>query len=101
MHKRLFSLCVGVNLSEFNGQMKIILIKKIWEINLSTPNHAESENCALMYNKNLEEMWFRRPFFYFAYLNVKDTKDRMLSDRFEFSTPKLCEKWEQILHLNV
>ena len=29
--------------------------------------------------------------FYFAYLKVNDTKDRMLTDTFEFSTPKLCK----------
>ena len=29
--------------------------------------------------------------FGFSHLKVKDTKDRMLSDRFEFSTPKLCK----------
>ena len=29
--------------------------------------------------------------FCFAYLEVKDTKYRMLTDRFEFSTQKLCK----------
>ena len=29
--------------------------------------------------------------FYFAYLKVNGTKDRMLTDIFEFSTPKLCK----------
>ena len=29
--------------------------------------------------------------FYFAYLKVNDTKDRMLTDIIEFSTPKLCK----------
>ena len=48
--------------------------------------------CVIMYNKNIEwKMWFWRPLFCFAYLAVEDTKDRMLSDRFEFSTPKLCK----------
>ena len=28
---------------------------------------------------------------FFAYLKVNDTKDRMLTDIFEFSTPKLCK----------
>ena len=29
--------------------------------------------------------------FCFAYLKVNETKDRMLTDIFEFSTPKLCK----------
>ena len=29
--------------------------------------------------------------FCFAYLKVNDTKDRMLTDIFEFSTPQLCK----------
>ena len=29
--------------------------------------------------------------FCFAYLKAKDTKDRMLSDKFKLSTPKLCK----------
>ena len=29
--------------------------------------------------------------FCFAYLKVNDTKDRMLTDIFKFSTPKLCK----------
>ena len=33
--------------------------------------------------------------FCFAYLKVNDTKDRILTDIFEFSTPKLCNKQAQ------
>ena len=40
--------------------------------------------------------------FCFAYLKAKDTKHNILSDRFEFSTPKLCKKdREKNLHLKV
>ena len=37
----------------------------------------------------------------FAYIKVKDTKYRVLSDRFEFSTNKLCRnKREKNIDLN-
>ena len=36
-------------------------------------------------------MWFWRDIFGFAYLKVNDTEDRMLTDIFEFNTPKLCK----------
>ena len=34
-------------------------------MNVSTPNHVETENPALMYNKNIEKMWFWRSLFVF------------------------------------
>ena len=46
--------------------------------NLSTPNHAETENCALMYNKNRKDVVLA-VIFRFVHLKVKDIKDRMLA----------------------
>ena len=47
-------------------------------------------------------MWFLAVIFCFAYLKMKDTKNKMLCDRFEFSTPKLCKnKRKKNLHANV
>ena len=40
--------------------------------------------------------------FCFDYLKVNDTKDKILTDIFEFRTPKLCKnKWKNNVHLNV
>ena len=60
MHKNSFYVCVGGNLFKLEGQTK--------DINLSTLNHAETRNRAIIYNKNIEQMW---PFF--SYVKVNDS----------------------------
>ena len=67
------------------------------EISFWNKNLTETKNCAFMFDKSKNI----RGFVYillvilcFAYLKVKVTKYRILSERFEFSTPKFCKnKW--------
>ena len=62
--------------------------KQIKQINLSIPNHEKlSVNVQQKYRIDV----VLEAIFCFAYLKVKDTKYKMLSDRlFDLSTPKLC-----------
>ena len=67
------------------------------EISFWNKNLTETKNCAFTCDKTKKI----RGFIYilaailcFAYLKVKVTRYRILSDRFEFSSPKLCKnKW--------
>ena len=94
-------MCVGGNHFEFEGQIKVILSKNMTDKLLNSKS-CRNRKLRVNVDKNIENMWFRQPFFCFLYLKVKDTKDRMLSDRSEFSTPILCkDKREKNLHSKV
>ena len=55
-----------------------------------------------MYNKNILTKVVFAAIFCFSYLKAKDTESKIWSDRFAFSTPKLCKnKREKHLHSNV
>ena len=79
----------------FEGQIKVFLPKKL-EINFSTQNPTETINRTFMCDQTIEKTG--RGFLYmlaailcFANFKVKRAKYRILSDRFEISTPKLCK----------
>ena len=51
--------------------------------------------------QNIEKIWFLAAIFCFPNLKVKDTKDRMSSDRFELNTPNYVKTSEKKLDSNV
>ena len=57
---------------------------------MSTLNHAETRNLVIICSRNIEQNVVL-PAIFFAHLKVNDVKDKMLTDIFEFSTPKLCK----------
>ena len=85
MRKNSFFVCVGGNHFKIEGQTKVILIEK----QLNSKSCRNQNSCNNMEQKYKTDVVLAA-IFCFAYLKVNDTKDRMLTDIFEFSTPKLC-----------
>ena len=92
MHRNSFYVCVGGNYFELGRSNKGHFDRKTWVIILSTLNHTETRNLAIICNKNIKQIYVvLAAIFCFAYLKVNDTKDRMFTNICKFSTPKLCK----------
>ena len=94
--KNSFYLCVGGNHCKLEGQNIGHFDRKTWDINLSTLNHAETRNRAVICNEKYRADVVLAAIFCFVYLKVNNTKDRLLTNIYEFSTPKLGKNKRKI-----
>ena len=94
MHKKRFYVCVGSNHSEFEGQIKVVFIENMTNNFINYKSCRNRKFCVNVQQKYRKKV-ILAAIFCFAYLKTKDTKRRIVSDRFEFSTPKLCKKTEK------
>ena len=96
MHKKHIHLFLPVTILNSKVKYRSFFYRKISQVNLSTPNHADTEIWALLCIKNIEKMCFWRPFLVLFIWRWRTPG--MLFDRFELRTPFLREK---ILYSNV
>ena len=94
MHKKRFYLCVGGNHFEIEGQVKVIFSKNMTDKFINTKSSRNRKLCCNVPQKYRKDVVLAA-IFDFAHLKLKDTKDRILSDRFEFSTPKYVKTSEK------
>ena len=94
MHKKRFYVCVRSNHSEFEGQIKVVFIENMTNNFINYKSCRNRKFCVNVQQKYRKKV-ILAAIFCFAYLKTKDIKRRIVSDRFEFSTPKLCNKTEK------
>ena len=95
MHKKHIHLFLPVTILNSKVKYRSFFYRKIWQLNLSTPNHADTKNWALLSNKNIEKMCFWRPFLVLFIWRWKTPE--MLSDRFELRTPNFLKRKNTVL----